>query len=152
MHYSKWLIKLQLSRNTCFPCHFPSVLGDKAALHSQQCYMMRSLFNIYPLARNKEDWLKEAPSHGLEQTQGGTSWCTTYAPFSEPVGIVSYPAKKRVYSRGFPTHTGIKIHTCTSWNLSVETYLSLQLWLNCFPGRPWTPYTIPSHKQSVTQS
>lgn len=121
IHSSTWLIKLQLSRNTCFPCHFPSALRDKAALHSHQCYMMKSLFNTYPLHWNKEDWLKEAPSHGLEQTQWQLSEAQLMLILQNLWAL--RPAQLRVCSTGF--HTGIKTHTCTSWNLSVESYLSL---------------------------
>lgn len=127
--FNRWLmrlIKLQLSGNTSFLYHFPSAQSNKAALHSCQCYMMRSLFSTYPLAWNKEEWPKETLSQGLEWTCWGTFWCTTCARFAEPVGIGCCPARKGVRSTRFPNYTGIKLPTWASWNLPLESYLSLQ--------------------------
>lgn len=106
----------------------------------------------YPLAWNKEEWLKEVLFQGLAWTCCGTFWCTTCPHFAEPGGIGCCPARKGVYSTGFPDHTGINLHAYTSWNQPVESYLSLQFWLSCLLGRAWTLSATPSLKQPDVKS
>lgn len=121
MHCSKWLVKLKLFRNTSHPCHFHSAQSSKAALHSPQCNVMRSLF----ISTSSLKWWGRAeavkPVSQIRVNLMTVEAALKRTTRAESVGITYCPDRKEACSRVY------KPHRIKAPFMAAESYLSQQL-------------------------